>query len=191
LADHDYLGLSVDDFLGRVAAATAAPGAGPVAATVVALAAGLASMAAGLSTRHLPEADALAREAVELQERVKPLAQRDAEAYAGVLAAQGRPADDPSRPDALRDALSAAADVPLEIAEVGSMVLEIASTLVGRGNPNLEGDAFTAGLMAQAGVRSACRLVALNLSDPDDPRRARAAELERALVDVSLVRARD
>jgi formiminotetrahydrofolate cyclodeaminase len=180
LADPDYLDLSVDDFLVRVADATAAPGAGAVSATVVALAAGLTSMAAALSKRRLPEADQLATRAIELQERVKPLAQRDAEAYAEVLAAQARPAGDPSRADAVRAALSAAADVPLEIAEIGIGVLELASQLVAGGNPNLKGDALTACLMAQAGVRASVRLVELNLPDPHDPRRVRAAGLESA-----------
>ena len=180
MADPDYLDLSVDAFLARVAAATAAPGAGAVSATVVALAAGLTSMAAGLSTRHLPDAELIAAEARELQDRVKPLAQRDAEAYGVVLAAQALSRDDPCRGEALRSALSAAADVPLQIAELGMQVMRLASVLVARGNPNLEGDAHTAGLMAQAGVRAAVRLVELNLSDAGDPTRLRAADLRRA-----------
>jgi methenyltetrahydrofolate cyclohydrolase len=174
----DFLDLSVADYLDQVAQPTPAPGAGPVAATVVALAAGLAAMSAGLSRRQLPEADDLAARALELQDRARPLGRRDAEAYAGVLEALRLPADRPERPEAVRAALSAAADVPLEIATIGAAVLDVAADVVRRGNPNLRGDALTACLLAQGAVRSAVALVEINLADaPEDPRRRRAAEL--------------
>lgn len=180
MADPDYLDLSLADFLDRTAAATAAPGAGAAAATAVALAAGLTAMSAGLSSRQLPDADALVARALEQQQRAKPLGQRDAAAYGDVLAAQRRPSDDPGRDLAVQEALSRAADVPLEIAEIGAAVLDLAADVVRRGNPNLRGDALTACLLAQAGARAAAVLVELNLSDPADSRRARAAELARA-----------
>ncbi len=183
--DPDYLDLSLADFLDRTAEATPAPGAGAAAATVVALAAGLTAMSAGLSQRQLPEAAELAARALDLQRRVKPLAQLDAEAYREVLSAQGRPSDDPGRDDALQEALSRATDVPLEIAEIGVAVLDLAMGVVERGNPNLRGDAVTGCLLAQAGVRAAAVLVELNLSDSDDPRRVRAAEMTRAAFEVS------
>lgn len=179
----DYLDLSLTDFLDRTAAATAAPGAGAAVATAVALAAGLAAMSAGLSKRHLPEADDVAARAQELQARVKPLAQRDAEIYGEVLRARALDRDDPGRPDAVREALSRAADVPLEMAEVAAEVFGLAAAVVRRGNPALEGDALTSCLLSQAGVRAAAVLVELNLPDPDDPRRARAAELVSAVED--------
>jgi formiminotetrahydrofolate cyclodeaminase len=180
VADPDYLDLSLDDYLDRVAAATPAPGAGAVSATVVALAAGLAAMAAGLSGRQLSEADELAHRMRALQERVKPLAQRDADAYADVLAAQRLPRDDPGRSAAVREALSLAADVPLEIATTGVAVLDVAADVVRRGNPNLRGDALTACLLAQAGVQAATALVELNVPDGEDSRRVRASELADA-----------
>jgi methenyltetrahydrofolate cyclohydrolase len=186
VAEPEYLELSVSDYLDQVAAATAAPGAGPVSATVVALAAGLAAMAAGLSRRQLPEADELADRMRGLQQDAKPLAQRDAVAYAAVMAARRRPAEDPERSAALQEALSRAADVPLEIAAVGVAVLDVAADVVRRGNPNLRGDALTACLLAQAAVTAAAALVELNLPDPADPRRARAEELAGLARDATL-----
>jgi formiminotetrahydrofolate cyclodeaminase len=180
VADRDYLDLSLADYLDQVAAATPAPGGGAVAATAVALAAGLAAMSAGLSRRQLPDAELLVERTRELQEKAKPLAQRDAAAYGAVLAARALDADDPTRSTAVREALSAAADVPLEIAAVGVAVLDVAADVVRRGNPNLKGDALTACLLAQAAVLSAAALVELNLADDRDPRRARAAALEGA-----------
>jgi formiminotetrahydrofolate cyclodeaminase len=186
VADPDYLDLSLDDYLDRVAAATPAPGAGAVSATVVALSAGLAAMAAGLSRRQLTEADELADRMRTLQQQVKPLGQRDADAYADVLAAQRLSRDDPERSAAVREALSRAADVPLEIAEIGMAVLDVAADVVRRGNPNLRGDALTACLIAQAGVLAATALVELNLPDDRDPRRGRSAELAATARDVAV-----
>jgi len=177
VTEPQYLDLRLAEYLDQVAAATAAPGAGAVAATTVALAAGLAAMAAGLSRRQLPEAGEVAARMKGLQEQVKPLAQADAAAYGGVLSAQSMPRDDPERSVAVHGALSRAADVPLEIAEAGMAVLDVAADVARRGNPNLRGDALTACLLAQAGVQAAAALVELNLSDDRDPRRARAAEL--------------
>ncbi len=184
MADTDYVEQSLGAFLARVAEPTPAPGAGAVAATVVGLAAGLTAMSAGLS-RRLPDADDIVSRALGLQEQVRPLAARDAEAYGAVLAALRLPTDDPARPGAVREALSRATDVPLEIATAGAAVDELAGDVVRQGNPNLEGDALTARLLAQAAVRAAVVLVELNLADqPDDPRREQASGLVRALEDV-------
>ena len=180
MAEPDYLDLSLREFLDRTAAPTAAPGAGAAAAAAVALGASLAAMAAGLSRRHMPGADRLADRAVQLQQQAAPLGERDAAAYAEVLRARGLAQDDPGRPDALREALSRAADIPLDIAEIGLAVLDLAAEVARSGNPSLQGDALTGCLLAQAGVRAAVILVELNLDDPDDPRRLRAAELSEA-----------
>lgn len=180
MPDPDYLDLSLAEFLDRTAAATAAPGAGAAAATAVALAAGLTAMSAGLSRRHLSEADQIVTRALELQRQVKPLGQRDAAAYGDVLSARGRPRGDPERSAAVREALGRAADVPLEIAGIGVAVLELASDVARQGSPGLRGDALTGCLLAQAGVRAAVLLVELNLDDPDDPRLGRAADLAEA-----------
>ena len=76
--------------------------------------------------------------------------------------------------------------MPLAVAEAGAEVAKIAARLASDGNPNLRGDALTACLLAQAGVRAAAVLVALNLADDADPRRERAAALAAAVGDVAL-----
>ena len=186
MADTDYLDLSLTDYLDEVAAATPAPGAGAVSATTVALAAGLAAMAAGLSRRQLPEAEELATRMRTLQQQAGPLAQQDAAAYGAVLSAQSARGAGPERSAAVHQALVHAADVPLEIATIGTAVLEVAAEVGRRGNPALRGDALTACLLAQAAVLAATALVELNLSDAGDPRRIRAAELAGAARDASL-----
>jgi formiminotetrahydrofolate cyclodeaminase len=173
-----YLDLPLGEFLDRVASDRPAPGGGSVAAVAVALAAGLAGMAARLSTSQLADALELANQADASRLRAAPLAWADAESYGRVLDAYREP-DPETRKARVRDALSGAADVPLAVAETGNEVAGLAARLVEEGNPNLEGDAITAVLLSEAGVRAAARLVGINLStaDIDDDRLGRANEL--------------
>ena len=174
----DYLDLPLGEFLDRVASDSPAPGGGSVAAIAVALAAGLAGMAARLSTDQLADASELADQADTSRHRVAPLARADAESYGQVLDAYREP-DPEAREVRVRDALSGAADVPLAVAEAGNEVVGIASRLVEEGNPNLEGDAKAAVLLAGAGVSAAAALVGINLStaNVDDDRLRRANSL--------------
>jgi formiminotetrahydrofolate cyclodeaminase len=123
----------------------------------ISLAAALTGMAARLSTGQLDEADELLERAESLRERAAPLAQADATVYERVIEAQRENGD-------VQAALSAAADVPLEVAKVGAEVAEIATRLAEYGNPNLRGDALAAVLLAEAGTRAAVSLVEINLS---------------------------
>lgn len=155
-----------------VAYGEAAPGGGASAAVTVAFAAALAEMAARLSADHLAAASELAEQSERARQRVSPLAQADAVAYGSVIATrrEGR---------SVRDALSEAADVPLAIAETGAEVSGIAFRLAQEGNPNLRGDALTATLLAEAGMRAAAALAQINLSAAEivDDRLERANEL--------------
>jgi methenyltetrahydrofolate cyclohydrolase len=170
----DYLRLSLGQFLDLVASEGPAPAGGSVAAVAVALAAGLSAMAARRSTAHFADASKLATRSNSLRTSTAPLAQADAIAYGRVLSAR--------REGNVHDALSQAADVPLAVAEAGAEVAEISSRLAREGNPNLEGDAIAAALLAEAAVRATARLVRINLSSTsfEDGRLARAEELVEA-----------
>ena len=172
----EYLDLPLRAFLDLVASDNPAPGGGSVAAVAVALAAGLSGMAARLSAGQL--ADGLAERADAARRRVAPLAGADAESYGRVLDAYREP-DSETRRERVSDALSGATDVPLAVAEVGNEVAGIAARLVEEGNPNLEGDAIAAVLLAEAGVRAAAVLAEINLSSAnlEDDRLGRANEL--------------
>lgn len=152
----DYLNARLEEFLDSVASPEPAPGGGSVSAIVVAFAAGLTAMAARFSKDHLSEAAEIAAHSDEVRRRVAPLARADAEAYGEVLAAQRGPERSA--------ALSEAADIPLLVAKAGLDVARIAHHLAEHGNPNLEGDANTAALLAEAASRSAATLAVLNLS---------------------------
>ena len=149
-----------------------------MAAVAVALAAGLSGMAARLSAGQLADAEGLADRADVAMRRVAPLARIDAESYGRVLDAYREP-DSETRSECVSDALSGATDVPLAVAEIGNEVAGIAARLVEEGNPNLEGDAIAAVLLAEAGVRAATVLVEINLSSAnvDDDRLGQANEL--------------
>jgi methenyltetrahydrofolate cyclohydrolase len=174
----EYLDLPLGEFLDLVASGNPAPGGGSVAAVAVALAAGLSGMTARLSAGQLPDADGLAERADAARLRVAPLARIDAESYERVLDTY-RESDSETRRERVSDALSGATDVPLAVAEVGHEVAGIAVRLIEEGNPNLEGDAMTAVLLAEAGVRAAAALAEINLSSAnmEDDRLRRANEL--------------
>jgi formiminotetrahydrofolate cyclodeaminase len=156
---------SVAELLAEVAAPKPAPGGGSSAAVAVALAAALVEMCGD-------------ERAAALRERALELAEADLGSYAPVLAAQRLPADDPERPERLRAARSEASTVPMEIAELGCEVAELAAGAARGGRRSLEGDATAGALLAEAATRAAVRLVELNLAEQaDDPRLAAAREL--------------
>ena len=175
----DFTGDSLAIFLDRIASEQAAPGGGAAAATAVAMAAGLVGMSARLSHDKLDDSAALAARADALRARAAPLAQADARAYGRVLEAYQMPKnEDPrARREEIAKALSAAAEIPLEVAEIAAEVASLGVGLAENGNANLKGDSIAATLLAEAGARSAAVLVAINLRDNLDHRRERAEKL--------------
>jgi formiminotetrahydrofolate cyclodeaminase len=167
--------MAVHEFLGLLADGQPAPAAGGAAAMAVALGASLCVMAARLSARQLTDAADLQARAERLAGVVAPLADADAEAYRAVIATRRRGGD-------VAVALSAAADVPLRVAEAGAEVATLAAWLAAEGNPSIRGDVLTAGLLAAAGTRASCALVRINLAAaPGDERLAQVAALLAAL----------
>jgi formiminotetrahydrofolate cyclodeaminase len=151
---------------------------------VLAQAAALCAKSARLSDRQLPAGRAaqLTDEAEHIRATAASLIDEDPRAYAAVLNAlrnrAGQPKDSADAAARLAAALSAAADVPLQLVELAVRVAAIAATLAADGNKALHGDALAAGLLAQAAARAAAALVRINLaSSPDDPRHARADTL--------------
>jgi formiminotetrahydrofolate cyclodeaminase len=165
----------VRGFLDQLAARTPTPGGGGAAALTGAMAAGLVAMAARFSARQLPEAADLASRADELRRRAADLADLDAQAYTAVLEALRLPREAGQRREALEDA----ALVPLEIAEIGARVGQLAVRVAEAGNPNLRGDAVTGAVLAAASARSAACLVDINVDlgglEPELSRRAAQA----------------
>jgi formiminotetrahydrofolate cyclodeaminase len=169
----DWLDEPLARFVERIGEETSAPGGGSTAAVVIAMAAALVEMAARFSHAWDGAEDAVTR-ALQLRERALPLARRDAEAYEAVLQAAKAPAA--GREVELSSALAGASVVPLELAELGSDVAELAAVVVSSGKFGLRGDAAAGAVLAAAGAKIAASLVAINLAgSPGDERVDRAA----------------
>jgi methenyltetrahydrofolate cyclohydrolase len=184
-----YLDLPLGRFLDQIAAQEPAPGGGAAAAVAVAMAAGLVAMAARFSEDRLEHAEDVVAQADMLRLRVAPLAQADADAYQKVIGALALPRESTTkaselRSQTIRHALEGAADVPLKIAEIGADVAELAATVAESGNPNLRGDAVTAGLLAAASARSSARLIDINVGARDE-RAFQAARLAETAADAA------
>jgi methenyltetrahydrofolate cyclohydrolase len=156
-----YLDATVAGFLDQLAARTPAPGGGSAAAVACAMAAGLVEMAAAFEAGG--RLDAVRGRAHELRAEAAVLAAADGRAYGRVLEAMRLPAGD-DRARRLNDAVAGAIDCPMRVLEIAAEVATLAADVAERGNRNLEGDALTGALLAEASARSAATLAQLNVS---------------------------
>ncbi|MGI9155580.1 MAG: cyclodeaminase/cyclohydrolase family protein [Marmoricola sp.] len=159
-----YFDHSVAEFLDLVARRSPAPGGGGAAALTVSLAASLVAMAARYSSDLSDAGERLVEEAERLRADAAGLADDDAEAYGAVIAvyAKARDAGSTDREE-LRRVLTRAAEVPLQIVEIGAETARLAALLATEGKRDVRGDATTALLLAEAATRSAAYLVAVNV----------------------------
>lgn len=157
-----YETLTLGELLDDLGARTPAPGGGAAAGLVLAMAAGLCGMAARFSGAELPEADRIAVRADEIRARAVELAESDAAAFAGVLAA--RRLSPSERSDAVSLAMADAVAIPLEVAEEASELADLAGKVASGGNRNLLGDALAAVVLAEAAGTVAARLAEINIA---------------------------
>jgi formiminotetrahydrofolate cyclodeaminase len=178
-----YLELRVDEFLDRIAAEEQAPGGGTAAAITVAIAAGLVAMVARCSKGSWPDAAGVAAQATQLQKRVGPLATADAVVWEEALTALRQVGSGAGTGDnaALERKLEAAAAVPLEIAQLGADVADLAALAGERCEGPFQADAAAAAALAAGAARAALHLVEVNLVVREgDTRLKRARESEQA-----------
>ncbi len=167
-----------EGFVAAVAAPTATPGGGSVAALAGALAASLGEMVCGLTLKrksfephHATARDARARLA-ELRERLLAQIDRDAQSYESVMAAFKLPksseAEQAARAQALEAANKMAATVPLETAELAVEVARLIEPLRPVTIPQAASDLTVAGLVAEAARLGAIENVRANLPSIQD-----------------------
>src|SRR6476659_4632230 len=160
-SDDPYLSASVAQLLDDLADRTPAPGGGAAAALTCAMAAALVEMATSFaSARGL---ERVHDRAALLRSQVQVLAYADGKAYGIVLQALKIPPGD-ARQQSLDAAVAGAIACPLKILEIASEVATLAADVAETGNRNLEGDALTGALLAEAAARSAATLAQLNVS---------------------------
>jgi formiminotetrahydrofolate cyclodeaminase len=169
---------TVEGFLAQVAAPTATPGGGSVAALAGALSAALSRMVAGLA-RGKKGYESVERELEEIevrgkaiQGRLEALVDEDARAYEAVMAAmrlpKGSEAEKEARVVAMQSAYRKATEVPLETMERCIEALELAEAAVKKGNRGATTDAAVAILLAESAIRGASLNCAVNLASIRD-----------------------
>jgi glutamate formiminotransferase len=164
----------LNDFIAAVAAPTATPGGGSVAAAAGALAAALGRMVVGLSRTKKSLAQhetkyAKLLAALEIEcDALTSAVDRDAASYNAVATAYKLAKDAPGRASAIQAALKLAAEVPLETAERAARVGTILELLEEIGSPSMASDVSVGRMMAEAAVGSALANVETNLGSITD-----------------------
>ncbi len=173
LVDH-----KITEYLEKAAAGTAVPGGGSVAALNAALAAGLTEMVANLTVGKKgyeaveEEMKALAGKASQLRNQLTAAIDQDADAYTEVMAAYKLPktTDEETalRKQKIQDAIKHAALVPLEVARDALAVIDLAGSVIRKGNKNAASDGAVAAMNARTAALAAIYNVKINLSSIRD-----------------------
>ncbi len=181
-------GTGIDEFVFSVAAPTAVPGGGSVAALAGWLASALGEMVAGL-TEGKKKFTAVRQEAAALHQRLaaassdlRKLVDEDAAAYLAVVSAIGLAKETEeqkaARSEAIQKATRNATETPLRTARTAASILDLLATLLAIGNPNARSDAAVGAQLAYAAVKGAQYNVMANLSGLKDDGFARACRDE-------------
>jgi len=167
-----------EEFVGAVAAPTATPGGGSVAALAGALAAALGEMVCGLTLKrksfeaHYPALEARRATLAGLREKLLANVDRDAQSYDSVMAALKLPkatkAEQAMRARAIEEASKLAATVPLETAEFTAQIEQILRDLQPITIPQAASDLSVALALAEAGRAGALENVHVNLPSIQD-----------------------
>ena len=192
--DSRYAGVALGRFSELLASDSPVPGGGSAAAVVAALAASLLCMVARLTRGRDRYADfeAIAAEVEEAADRLREslldLADRDARAYEGFLAARRLPrasdAERRERDRAVERATVESIQIPLRVAQDAAAVAALAARLAGSSNPHAASDVGSAAAFASAALRAAVLSVRINLPalPVDHPTRVEASgEIDRLL----------
>ncbi len=170
-------------FVDAVAAPSATPGGGSVAALAGSLAAALGQMVAGLShgkkasAQHEPELLAASARLQRLVEELKQAIDRDAASYENVRAAYKLPKEDEAaRIAAIQRALRGAAEVPLEVFERAREITAIIEQLVPITSPAMASDLKVARFLAAAAAEGARANVQINMEGITDAEYVRSLQ---------------
>lgn len=184
---------TIEEWLTDLASELPAPGGGAAAGVNAAMAAALVSMVCNLTIGKPRFADheAVMREVLAEAERLRlealQLAEDDAEAFSGVVAAYKLPKssdeEKAARTAAIQAGLVEAAAVPLAVAKVSAQVIRLSGRILEGSNPNVLSDVAVAASAAKSALESAALNVDINLVSIKDPaeRERLASTLNEAL----------
>jgi glutamate formiminotransferase/formiminotetrahydrofolate cyclodeaminase len=187
-------GQEVRAFLDVLASDSPTPGGGAVAGVAGAAGAALIEMVARLTLGKDDYADvaermgALLAEAETARAAFLDLADRDASAFDGVMAAfnmsKSTDAEKAARAEAIQRGYEASASIPLEAAKRAVALMEFAREATEKGNVNAASDGASAGAMLFASAACALFNVDINTASMKD-----AAAVERMHAEVATLRA--
>ncbi|WP_100446264.1 cyclodeaminase/cyclohydrolase family protein [Glycomyces xiaoerkulensis] len=175
---------TIEEWLSGLASEEPAPGGGAAAGLNAALGAALISMVCNLTIGKpkYAEHEQVMREALATAERLRleavQLAEDDAEAFSGVVAAykmpKGTDEEKAARSAAIQKGLVEAAEVPLATAKVSAGVIGLSGKILDGSNRNVLSDVAVAASSAKSALESAALNVDINLTSIKD-----ASERER------------
>lgn len=173
MTDLDTGGTPIETFLNDLASGESTPGGGAAAALTGSQAAALLSMVLNFTVGRRKyaaveeELKGLLLRTEEMRAELLLYADKDAEAFGAVAACYSMPRstteEKDARTSAMQTALREAAEVPFAIAALCADLLELASPVAEKGNPNIASDAATAAHLAHAALYSALVNVDINL----------------------------
>jgi formiminotetrahydrofolate cyclodeaminase len=166
----------LDDLLNLLADANPTPGGGAAAAAAGAMAAALLQMVAQVTLNRRryeagwPTAQAVHDRAADIQGQLALAISEDGVVYRQVvlLLSHHTDANSTTAMQAIEDALTAAAQVPLKVANLATELVQIGHQLVEVGNAHAAADAATACHLAAAAVKASVTNVQVNLRDVTD-----------------------
>jgi formiminotetrahydrofolate cyclodeaminase len=166
--------LTIKEYLEKTASNTALPGGGSGAALSAAVAASLVEMVANLTIgkKGFEEVEAqmkiIATRAAKARHKLTEQIDQDSDAYNQVMTAFKLPRETEVqkklRSEAIQNGLKQAALVPLGVAQDALVIIELARTVVAKGNKNAVTDGAVGVMMARTAAMGALFNVKINLS---------------------------
>ena len=164
---------TIEEWLTDLASERPAPGGGAAAGINAAVGAALVSMVCNLTIGKpkFAEHEQLMRSSLAEAERLRAeavqLAEDDAEAFSGVMAAYKLPKatdeEKAARTAAIQAGLAEAAEVPLAVAKVAAEIIRLSGRILDGSNPNVLSDVAVAASSAKSALESAALNVDINL----------------------------
>ena len=176
--------LTCASFVDALASKQPVPGGGGAAALAGAFSVALCSMVGNYTTgkkRYAAVEDDIQRliaGAGDLAAQFLTLVEKDAEAYSLVGAAYGLGKEDPARPQAIQDALLAAAQPPLEMVRTAAKTLPLLQEMEEKGSVMLVSDVGCAAELCRAAASAAAMNVLVNTASMADKGQSAAMEAE-------------
>ena len=172
----------VRDFAEELASSSPVPGGGGASALVGALGIALGNMVGSLTVGKKAYADveeemrSLMARAQDLRLRLLDCIPKDAEAFEPLSRAYGIPKETPGRDEIMERCLRAAAEVPMEIAELCCEAIDLLERFARKGSRLMTSDAATGAAACRGALQGAAMNVKVNTRLMKD--RVYAAELD-------------